>query len=193
VVTQKPKPNQYEENIMSELEIKKGLVVSKNDVDEISNAALSSTTTALAHPRSTGFLGLFPSDEHKLSKEHHLKELGQGFQYRNDALKLAISTKLQSVEEMCNHVLVTGKGQIRRQRQEFFATERLALEQKLDSIIDIFNSDIEKRYGKLDSIKHPKLRELEESRLEKKVQSFHDMIDQLIGEFTNIISEGVKK
>lgn len=178
---------------MSDLEIKKGLVVSRNDVDELSNTALTSTNTALLNPRSSGFLGLFPNEEQKLSKEHHLKELEQGFHYRQDALKLAISTKLQSVEEMCNHVLVTGKGNIRRQRQEFFATERLALEQKLDSIIDLFNNDIEKRYGKLDEIKHPKLRELEENRLDKKVQSFHDMIDQLIGEFTNIINEGVKK
>ncbi len=51
-----------------------------------------------------------------------------GFEYRRRALHMAVEAKLQVIEEMCNHVLVTSKSEIRRQRQEFFAEQRLRLE-----------------------------------------------------------------
>lgn len=64
---------------------------------------------------------LFPSELERVVHAHELEQIKTGFDYRHRILHMAVETKMQAVEEMCNHLLVTGKSEIRRERQEFFA------------------------------------------------------------------------
>ena len=97
------------------------------------------------------------------------------------------------IEELCNHVLVTGKSEIRRQRQEFFAEQRLRLEQAMNDCADRFNAEMERRLETLSRYQHPHLRQREEERLLKTIDQFQDMLEQLGREFMDIIQEGVSR
>lgn len=106
---------------------------------------------------------------------------------------MAVETKLQAVEEMCNHLLVTGKSEIRRERQEFFAGQSLKLQAAMDECADAFNRQIDGRFQRLDNLRNDYLRGREEERLLKAVEQFHAMLDELAAEFVAIIHEGVNR
>ncbi|MDQ2694748.1 MAG: hypothetical protein M3Z21_05095 [Pseudomonadota bacterium] len=144
---------------------------------------------------SRGHLGLlrklFPDEAERVVRAHELAELRTGFDYRRRALHMAVETRLQAVEEMCNHVLVTGKSEIRRQRQEFFAEQSLKLQSAMNAHAEQFNKELERRLGHLAGLRSEYLREKEEERLLKAVDRFHDMLEELAQEFVSIIHEGV--
>jgi len=136
---------------------------------------------------------LFPDELDQVVRAHEAEQLQTGFEYRRRALRMAVESKLQAVEEMCNHVLVTGKSEIRRKRQEFFAEQKLALEGSMNACAERFQAQIEPRLGTLGAIRNEHLREREEQRLLRAVDDFYDMLDQLGREFLDIIREGVSR
>ena len=52
---------------------------------------------------------LINRQEHLLVREHLAAELALGFEDRRAALEMVLESRLQTVREACNHVLVTGK------------------------------------------------------------------------------------
>jgi hypothetical protein len=136
---------------------------------------------------------LFPDELDQVVRSHEAEQLQTGFEYRRRALRMAVESKLQAVEEMCNHVLVTGKSEIRRKRQEFFAEQKLELEGSMNACAERFQAQIEPRLGALSAIPNEHLREREEQRLLRAVDDFYDMLDQLGREFLDIIREGVSR
>lgn len=149
--------------------------------------------TAL-NARERGLLRrLFPGEEGRLIREHERESLKSGFEYRRRALHMAVEAKLQAIEGVCNHVLVTGKSEIRRQRQEFFAEQRLRLEQAMNDCADRFNAEMERRLEALSRYHNIHLREREEQRLLRTIDQFQDMLEQLGREFMDIIQEGVSR
>ena len=155
------------------------------------NTALVDATLQ-ARERSL-FRRLFPAEEDRVIRDHQVAQITTGFEYRRRALQMAVETRLQAIEEMCNHVLVTGKSEIRRQRQEFFAEQRLKLEQAMNDCSERFNQEVERRLGALARYSHPHLREREEERLLRSIDQFQDMLDQLAQGFMQIIQEGVSR
>jgi hypothetical protein len=156
-----------------------------------SNSALVAKT--LNHA-SHGFLArLFPGELDQVVQTHEVEQLQTGFEYRRRALRMAVETKLQAVEEMCNHVLVTGKSEIRRKRQEFFADQKLKLEESMNACAERFQEQTERRLGALAAIPNEHIRGREEQRLLRAVDDFYDMLDQLGREFLDIIREGVSR
>ncbi|HRQ65970.1 MAG TPA: hypothetical protein PKZ76_14100 [Xanthomonadaceae bacterium] len=148
---------------------------------------------ALRNHAGTWLARLLPDRIGREVKEHELAELQAGFDYRRRALQMAIETKLQAVEEMCNHVLVTGKSEVRRRRQEVFAEQRLMLQQSLDKLADRFGADMERRFEAVANIRSEVLRCHEERRLERAVEEFHGTLDRLAEDFVAIIREGVQR
>ena len=148
---------------------------------------------AMASHREGFLRRLFPNEEERAVRAHELAQLGTGFEFRRRALQMAVETKLQAMEEMCNHVLVTGKSEIRRQRQEFFADQRLRLQAAMNDCADRFNQDLERRLGDLDRYKNAYLREREEQRLLRAVEQLHSMLETLAEDFLSIIEEGVHR
>lgn len=149
---------------------------------------------AILQSRSGSWLSrLLPDPIDREVRQHQLIELQAGFDYRRRALQMAIDTKLQAVEEMCNHVLVTGKSEVRRRRQEVFAEQRLKLQQSLDGLADRFREDMERRFDVVDGIRNEVLRARESQRLERSVDEFHATLDQLATDFVSIIQEGIQR
>lgn len=136
---------------------------------------------------------LFPGELEQTVREHELEQVKIGFDYRRRALQMAVETKLQAVEEMCNHLLVTGKSEIRRERQEFFAAQSLKLQAAMDDCAEAFNRQLEQRFERLAGLRHEYLRRKEEERLLQSVDHFHALLDELIQEFGGIIHEGVRR
>lgn len=155
------------------------------------NTALVDTTVHRAHRRL--LRRLFPRPEDRQVAEHRLSELEIGFDFRQRALKMAVETKLQAVEELCNHVLVTGKSELRRRRQEFFADQRLRLQTAMDDIAERFHERVDEQLARLPSIADERLREREERRLLAGVDQFHDMLDELARDFMEIIKDSVSR
>ena len=156
-----------------------------------SNSALVAQTVSRTHQ---GFIArLFPGEIDRVVEAHELQQLQTGFEYRRRALKMAVETKLQAVEEMCNHVLVTGKSEIRRKRQEFFAEQKLKLQETMNECAERFHTEMGRRFDALPSLRNEYLRGREEQRLLRAVDQFHDMLDQLGQEFLDIIREGVSR
>lgn len=130
----------------------------------------------------------------RLSLEAEQNELRAGFHYRSRALQLAVESKLQAVEEACNHVLVTGKSEIRRERQEFFADQVSRLSITMHQYAEEFNLEVDRRLQEIDATyKSPVIREKEEARLCRQIEDFHDMLETMAVEFQHIIKEGVRK
>ncbi len=155
------------------------------------NSAL--VDSALAAHRQNFLLRLFPNDQERAVRGHELDQIKAGFEFRRRALQMAVETKLQAMEEMCNHVLVTGKSEIRRQRQEFFAEQQLKLQTAMDQHAERFNTRLERRLAELQRYQNPQLRQREEQRLLRALDQFHEMIEQLSQDFMAIIHEGVHR
>lgn len=120
-------------------------------------------------------------------------ELAVGFEYRRKALQLAVDSKLQAVEEACNHVLVTGKSEIRRERQEFFADQVSRLAMSMHEYAEAFNTEIDQRLGEIESrYKSDIIRDRERARLVRQIEGFHAVLEDMAAEFQQIIDEGVK-
>lgn len=155
------------------------------------NAELVDHTLTRAHANL--IRRLFPGELERIVRAHELEQIKTGFDYRRRILHMAVETKLQAVEEMCNHLLVTGKSEIRRERQEFFAGQSLKLQVAMDECAEAFNRQIDNRFQRLDTLRHEHLRRKEEERLLKAVEQFHDMLDELASEFVAIIHEGISR
>lgn len=153
------------------------------------NAELVDHTLARAHANLVR--RLFPGELERIVREHETEQIKTGFDYRRRLLHMAVETKLQAVEEMCNHLLMTGKSEIRRERQEFFAGQSLKLQAAMDECADAFNRQIDGRFQRLDGLRNDYLRGKEEERLLKSVDQFHAMLDELATEFGSIIHEGI--
>lgn len=155
------------------------------------NAELVDHTLTRAHANL--LRRLFPGELERIVHAHELEQIKTGFDYRRRLVQMAVETKLQAVEEMCNHLLVTGKSEIRRERQEFFASQSLKLQTAMDECAEAFNRQIDGRFQRLDSLRNDYLRGREEERLLKSVDQFHAMLDELATEFGSIIHEGINR
>lgn len=129
---------------------------------------------------------LMDRQRRKLVQGNVLVELRQGFEYRQQALRMALETRLQAMEEHCNHVLVTGKAQYRRERNSFFARQLMELQEQMSGLADRFNLEVDQRLQKLDSYHSDHLKQREQERLEKSIDDFMDTLDALMDDFKNI-------
>lgn len=135
--------------------------------------------------------GLMNREERQLVQDHLIAELSQGFEHRRIALGMILDTRLQSVKEACNHVLVTGKAHLRQQRAQSYTTILRQLEKDMNAVAEEFLEDVDQRLVRLDRYKSEALRDREKIRLERSVDTFLSMLDQLMDEFREIISESV--
>ncbi len=124
-------------------------------------------------------------------RESLSKELALGFDHRYKALAMALETRLHSIREACNHVLVTGKTHLRQQRIEYFGRVMQRLEQRMQEITEEFLQDMDRRYERLEKYRSSVIRAREEKRLDSCINNFLDTMDRLMDEFRNIIEEHV--
>ena len=156
-------------------------------VDKAQNRA----ETAQARLNDHLLIRLFPSEATRLAAANELVELRAGFEYRQRALGLAVEMKIKEIEEACNNVLITGRGQVRRERQEFFAGQFQLLQEAMNRRAEEFTTSMERQFQRLEAVKNERLRNKEEERLERAVDRFHEVIESMTEDFASIIHEGV--
>jgi NADH dehydrogenase/NADH:ubiquinone oxidoreductase subunit G len=146
---------------------------------------------AMRRHRDSVLPALIDRREHKLVREHEAAELAIGFEHRRQALTMALESRLQSIREACNHVLVTGKTHLRQQRIEYFGEVYRQVEQRMNRLADDFLAEADRRFARIASIQSEHLRQREQQRQEKAAEDFFVTLDQLMAEFRSIISEHV--
>lgn len=134
---------------------------------------------------------IFNRKERKLVRTHLLAELEQGFEHRRDALGMILETRLHSIREACNHVLVTGKTHLRQQRLEYFGKVYKKVTNSMDQLATEFLAEMDERFQRIEKYHSLCIREREQQRLEKSVDDFLDTIDLLLEEFRSIVSENI--
>ncbi len=133
----------------------------------------------------------FNNKQKKVVQAHLLNELTQGFDHRRKALDMALETRLHSIREACNHVLVTGKTNLRQQRAQYFGDAYSEVEKSMNNLADEFLTDIDQRFENLKKYKSEIIRQRENQRLESSVDNFLATLDSLMAEFRNIINENI--
>ena len=134
---------------------------------------------------------IFNRKERGLVQDEIVAELAQGFEHRRKAVGMALETRLHSIREACNHVLVTGKTHLRQQRITYFGEILRTVETRMNELAEGFLHDADKRYENLTSYKSEVIRKREEERLEKTINDFLNTLDSLMDEFSNIIHEHI--
>ena len=150
-------------------------------------------TQALERYQDSVIPGLPPRKERRLVREHLTAELRLGFEHRRAALGMVLETRLQSIREACNHLLVTGKTHLRRQRIEYFGEIYHQLEERLSRLADDYLKETDARFSRLETIKSDHLRRCEQQRLEKSADTFLSTLDALMDEFRSIVREHVER
>ena len=135
---------------------------------------------------------LFPTKLQQALNESELIQAKTELEFRENALKIAKKSQIQSIKETYNDFLVTGKGTIRKDRTVFFAKQLQELEVEINKITSMFYQLIEDQYANLDRISIPFLKEMEEKRIEESAGRFRDTVDKLMLDFKNILNEDVK-
>ncbi len=134
---------------------------------------------------------MFNRKERQLVRDQLMAELDQGFTHRRQTLDLVLQTRLHSIQEACNHLLVTGKTELRQQRTAYFSRVYQQVFHDLDQLSNRFLAGLDERFQKLNTFQTDYIREREQKRLEKSVDDFLDTVDQLMDEFRHIVSENV--
>ncbi|PID64635.1 MAG: hypothetical protein CR963_00025 [Gammaproteobacteria bacterium] len=135
---------------------------------------------------------VFNRKERQLVRDQLMAELDQGFRHRRQTLDLVLQTRLQSIQEACNHLLVKGKTDLRQQRTDYFSRVYKQVFHNLDQLSSAFLAEIDQRLQKLNTFQTDFIREREQKRLEKSVDDFLDTLAQLMDEFRHIVSENVE-
>jgi hypothetical protein len=155
------------------------------------NESEQQIASALARHQESGIAMMFNRKERKLVQDELVLELAQGFEHRRKAISMSLETRLHSIREACNHVLVTGKTHLRQQRIEYFGDVLRQVEQRMNALADDFLSDADQRFQRLDDYKSDDLKNRERLRLNKSVDDFLNTLDRLMDEFTSIINEHI--
>ncbi len=130
-------------------------------------------------------------DERKMVQDNLIGELSKGFEHRRHALGMVLESRLHSIREACNHILVTGKTHLRQQRLEYFGQVYRKVEMSMSALSDQFLLDMDARFKRLDEFSSESIRQREQARLEKSVDDFLSTLDSLMDEFRNIIHENI--
>ncbi len=148
-------------------------------------------TNAMKRHNQPVFPLFFNRKERNLVQDELVAELTQGFEHRRKAIGMALETRLHSIREACNHVLVTGKTHLRQQRLEYFGDVLRQVEKRMSKLADDFLTDADQRFERLEQYKSDEIRKREKQRLEKSIDNFLNTLDRLMDEFSNIINEHI--
>jgi len=135
---------------------------------------------------------LFPDKEQREQAEHNLRLSHTEFDFREKALRIGRDAQLRAIEEMYNDYLVRGKIPIRRERAEFVLEQKMMLENRVMTLSHEFESTMMTNYEKAEKIHIPSLKSRKMDMLDKTIENFYDLINQLRVHFREILDQGVE-
>ncbi len=156
-------------------------------------SALVERQTDQAMGRGAGMpLRLLMSPQNRQQIRNALtRELSMGFDYRREAIAMALEMRLQSFREACNQVLIDGKTRLRQQRLEYFTRTYAEVEKHVDRLTEDFLNDLDKRFERISRFKTESVRVREQQRLERRMDDYLDTFEKLMANFAGILSEQI--
>lgn len=136
---------------------------------------------------------LFPTKMQKAIVDSDLTQAKTELEFREKALKILKEAQIQAIEEKYNEYLKTGKAIIRSDSGLFFANKQSAFVVGINKICDNFYQAVERQYDKLQNLKIPYLREIEEQRIEECAMQFKQSVDKLMADFVHILDEKIHR
>lgn len=141
--------------------------------------------------RENFFQRFFPDALQRTIKQGEEKLLQTKYDYLVETSTIIKNTQVESLRERANHYLNQRKAQLRAETASFLVTKAQELEKEIDKIFDDFTARIEERYEKNQLIKQPFLKRKMEQQLEKDIEGFLEIKEEVIGKFRRIVKEGV--
>lgn len=135
---------------------------------------------------------MFPGQLQKEFAVHELAQARTEFEFREKALKIARQSQIQAISEMYQDYLIRGKIPIRRERAEFVITQKIMLENRVTSLSLEFEANMVKHYELAEKIQIPSMKSLKFEMLDKTIENFFDLINELRENFRAILDEGVE-
>ncbi|HGG59981.1 MAG TPA: hypothetical protein ENK26_08730 [Gammaproteobacteria bacterium] len=161
------------------------------EADRRTELAERQISSALGHGPVTPLSLFRTAGQRKLIQKAASKELEMGFEYRQEAIAMALELRLQSFRETCNQVLVNGKTRLREQRLQYFTETYAQVERRLNNLTEEFLEEVDHRFQRLDRFANPIVREKEEARLQKRLNNFIDTFEKLMASFAGILNEEI--
>ena len=153
--------------------------------------ALTRTADEIVGRRKNVLDRVLPGPLQKLVSESELELAKVELQSRQKIFVTIKNAQSQALQEILNQYLIKGKGNLRKERSEFFASEAQSLEHEINKITDAFVVELEQRYARMEKITVPFLKEKEQKRLEASAERYMNAVERLMEDFHNILYEDV--
>lgn len=137
------------------------------------------------------FERFFPSALQRTIQEGEEKLLKTKYNGLVEASTILKNTQIQSLKETINHYLNQRKAKLRAETASFLVAKAQELETEIDQIFDDFITRIEARDAKNQTIKQPFLKRKMEQQLEKDIEGFLAIKEQVVEKFRRIVKEGI--
>lgn len=142
--------------------------------------------------KRNGFLQrFFPDPRQRVLIESEVGIIRSELDFRRRTLEKVREAQSQSLTERLNEYLVREKGKIRAETAAFLLSKRNELQQQMDKVFDEFTDNMAIKLEKVEAMPNGKLREVRMEQLERDIDGFMYLQQELMEQFQNIISENV--
>jgi len=134
---------------------------------------------------------LFPDQRKRAAVKGELELIETEYEKAKRFLEIVRETQIQSLTETCNQYLKREKGEVRANVHEYLLQKTKELAEEMDKIMEDFLQKWDEKIQQLEQIKSPKIRELREQQLNRDLEYFAELQQELMTRFKQIVSEGV--
>jgi Glu-tRNA(Gln) amidotransferase subunit E-like FAD-binding protein len=134
---------------------------------------------------------LFPDETRRAVVQGELSLVKAEFEFRKKVLCVIRETQLQALQENCNQFLARGKATVRAETAKFILAEFHKLQQDMDDIYEEFMSEIAKKWTEAENTESEYLRNIKEGKIDRDLERFAEIYEQLVTRFQNLLNEGV--
>lgn len=106
-------------------------------------------------------------------------------------LEITRETQKQSFIEHCNTYLNKSKAESRANSTSYLIQKQEELQDEMDQTIESFLVKMDKKLDQLENQQNPKIQEIRKQQLERDLNNFMDLQQQLMERFTQIVSEQI--
>ncbi len=149
---------------------------------------------AMRARRRNGLLNrLFPNEQEKMAVAHQLQTVKSEYEFRRNAIELLRKTQLRAMDDMLKDYLVKYEAPRKRELSEFILEQKVQMEDRLMELTEAFNDRVTLAWENADRQKIPALRERSLIHVDNVIQSYHDMVERLQNQFSELVEETVRK
>jgi hypothetical protein len=146
---------------------------------------------ATQNKRNSFLQKFFPDPRERALVQAEVSIIQSELEFRRRTLAKVREAQSQSLTERLNEYLIREKGKIRAETAAFLLSKRNELQTQMDRVFDDFTESMAAKLDKVESMTNKKLREIRTEQLERDIDSFMNLQQELMNQFQNIISENV--